>query len=87
MSTLRRLGDAGVDDSDVHETISRSLEFFERVEHLRSAGVLPVDVLRRAFGPVLEVQFADPRFRQVIRQDVHQQSGGAAARRTPPGAR
>jgi hypothetical protein len=72
MTAVRRLGEAGAENLGVHETISRSLEFFERIEHLRSAGVLPLDVLTRALGPVLEVQLADPRFQAVIQQDVRQ---------------
>jgi hypothetical protein len=72
MTAVRRLGQAGGKDPAVDDTISRALEFFERIEHLRSAGVLPLDVLARAFGPVLHAQLADARFQAVIGQDVGQ---------------
>lgn len=70
MTAVRLLGPET--DAAAHETIVRYLEFFERVEHLRSAGVLPADVLRRAFGPVLTAHLADPRFRRIIEQDAGQ---------------
>jgi hypothetical protein len=66
------LGGASPDDETAAETIVRYLEFFERVEHLRSAGVLPSNVLRRAFGRILDAHLADPRFRRVIEQDASQ---------------
>ena len=47
MLAVRWLGDMDTGDAETRETISRYLEFFERVEHLRSAGVLPATVLRR----------------------------------------
>ena len=72
MAAVRLLGGASTDDETAAETIVRYLEFFERVEHLRSAGVLPSNVLRRAFGPVLDAHLADPRFRRVIEQDASQ---------------
>ena len=72
MSAVRRLGDRGADEAEVRETISRYLEFFERVEHLRGAGVLPAKVLRRAFGPALAAHLADPRFERVIQQDARE---------------
>lgn len=72
MSAVRRLGNRDVGDVEVRETISRYLEFFERVEHLRAAGVLPAAVLRRAFGPALVSHLADPRFDQVIQHDAQQ---------------
>ncbi|WP_159014561.1 hypothetical protein [Acidisoma sp. S159] len=71
MAAVRLLGGASTDETAA-ETIVRYLEFFERVEHLRSAGVLPSNVLRRAFGPVLDAHLADPRFRRVIEQDASQ---------------
>jgi hypothetical protein len=71
MAAVRLLGGASTDETAA-ETIVRYLEFFERVEHLRSAGVLPSNVLRRAFGPVLDAHLADPRFRRVIEQDTSQ---------------
>jgi hypothetical protein len=72
MSAVRQLGNRNTDDAEARETISRYLEFFERVEHLRSAGVLPATVLRRAFGPALVAHLADPRFERVIQQDARQ---------------
>ena len=72
MLAVRRLGDMDIDDAETRETISRYLEFFERVEHLRSAGVLPATVLRRAFGPALVAHLADPRFAEMIQQDPRQ---------------
>lgn len=54
------------------DAVTRFLEFFERVEHLRGAGVLPGDVLARAIGPVLSAHLADPRFRRVIDEDIRQ---------------
>jgi hypothetical protein len=71
MAAVRLLGGASTDETAA-ETIVRYLEFFERVEHLRSAGVLPSNVLRRAFRPVLDAHLADPRFRRVIEQDASQ---------------
>jgi hypothetical protein len=71
-AAMRRLGDKGIEDSTAHETISQCLEFFERIEHLRSAGVLPMPVLRRAFGGVLDSILADPRVVTVIKRDEHQ---------------
>ena len=47
-------------------------EFFERIEHLRSAGVLPMPVLRRAFGGVLDAILADPRVTILIKRDERQ---------------
>ena len=70
MAAVRPLEGAQADDETTRETIVSYLEFFERVEHLRSAGVLPADVLRRAFGPVLDAHLADPRFRRVIEKDT-----------------
>jgi hypothetical protein len=72
MAAVRRMGDGDTDCAPVLDTIGRYLEFFERVEHLRSAGVLPETVLRRAFGPALNAHLADPRFAAVIRQDARQ---------------
>ena len=72
MAAVRQLGSTGIEDSHARETISRCLEFFERIEHLRSAGVIPAAVLRRAFGNALEGHLADPRFAEVIHQDTRQ---------------
>jgi hypothetical protein len=72
MTAVRQLGDEKAEDAVVRETIGRYLEFFERIEHLRAAGVLPTAVLRRAFGPALESHLADPRFTQVIQQEARQ---------------
>jgi hypothetical protein len=72
MAAVRLLGGARADDETAGDTIVRYLEFFERVEHLRSVGVLPSNVLRRAFGPVLNAHLADPRFRRIIEQDASQ---------------
>ncbi len=72
MAAVRTLGAGPVEDGGARETILRYLEFLERVEHLRAAGVLPVAVLRRAFGPVLAAHLADPRFRAVVEQDPRQ---------------
>ena len=72
MAAVRQIGDANADSALVRETISRYLEFFERIEHLRGAGVLPEGVLRRAFGPALQAHLADPRFAAVIQQDPRQ---------------
>lgn len=72
MAAIRLLREPSPDAAAARETIVRYLEFFERVEHLRGAGVLPTDVLSRAFGPVLDTHLADPRFRQVIEQSPRQ---------------
>jgi hypothetical protein len=74
LAAMRQLGEKGIEDPTARETISRCLEFFERIEHLRSAGVLPLPVLRRAFGRVLEVFLADPRVAAVIQEDARQHS-------------
>jgi hypothetical protein len=68
MAAVRQLGDGRVDDTNVRETVNRCLDFFERVEHMRSAGVIPTAVLRRAFGNALDTQLADPRFTLLIEQ-------------------
>lgn len=72
MAAVRQVGSAACGDQTALEVISRCLEFFERIEHLRRAGVLPAGVLRRAFGRALGAYLADPRFADVIRQDARQ---------------
>jgi hypothetical protein len=72
MAAVRKLGDRSIDDPEVREGISNCLDFFERIEHMRSAGVIPANVLRRGFGYALETHLADPRFAEVIRQDRRQ---------------
>lgn len=69
-TAIRRLGTKN--DDEAYEAVRRHLEFFERVEHLRMAGVLPADVLRRAFGTMLPGYLADPRFRAVLEKEVGQ---------------
>jgi hypothetical protein len=71
-AAMRRLGDKPVEDPAALDTISLCLEFFERIEHLRSAGVLPMPILRRAFGGVLDAILADPRVVTVIKRDERQ---------------
>ena len=70
MAAVRPLEAARADDETASETIVRYLEFLKRVEHLRSAGVLPGDVMRRAFGPGLDAHPADPRFRRIVEKDA-----------------
>jgi uncharacterized protein (DUF2342 family) len=72
IATVRKLGDKSVADTQVRDGVCGCLDFFERVEHMRSAGVMPTKVLRRAFGYALETHLADPRFFEVIQQDVRQ---------------
>jgi hypothetical protein len=72
MMAIRQLGGAEVEDAHVRETIARCLEFFERVEHMRSAGVISAAVLRRAFGNALKTHLADPRFVEVIQRNPRQ---------------
>ena len=72
MAAVRLLGNWSPDDPEARETVVRYLEFLERVEHLRAAGVVPVAVLRRSFGPVLAAHLADPRIRVVVDGDPRQ---------------
>ncbi len=72
MAAVRKLGDRGIEDPLAFETISSCLDFFERVEHLRSAGVIPANVLRRAFGYALQSQLADPRFAELIQKNARE---------------
>jgi hypothetical protein len=72
LAAIRQLGNKDVEDAIVGETISRCLEFFERIEHLRRAGVLPTPILRRAFGNALAAVLADHRVAAVIQQDARQ---------------
>jgi hypothetical protein len=51
MSSVRRVDERDAGDPELKETLIRFLEFFERIEHLRLAGMLPLSVLQRAFGP------------------------------------
>jgi hypothetical protein len=71
-AAMRRFGDKPIEDPGTLETITLCLEFFERIEHLRSAGVLPMPILRRAFGGVLDTILADPRVVTVINRDKRQ---------------
>ncbi len=71
MAAIRHLGDRGIEEPECRETVTRCLEFFERIEHLRSAGMVPADALRRAFGQVLQAYLADPRFAAIIGQNPH----------------
>jgi hypothetical protein len=66
MAAVRQLGDRGAEDPEARETIARCLEFFERIEHLRNAGVLPIPALRPAFGGVLRGYLKDRRFADMI---------------------
>ena len=72
MAAVRMLGATGIADPNAFETISRCLDFFERVEHLRSAGVIPASILRRAFGYALQSQLSDPRFAELIRLNTRE---------------
>jgi len=72
LAAVRQLGGKGAEDATARETVGRCLEFFERIEHLHSAGILPATVLRRAFGKPLQALLADPRFAGIIRQDTRQ---------------
>jgi hypothetical protein len=69
MAGIGQLGDRAAGDPVIEQTIDACLNFFERVEHLRRAGVLPQDVLQRAFGKLLAAYLADPRFIAVIRRN------------------
>jgi hypothetical protein len=69
MAAIRELDQRPADDPVVEKTIDDCLNFFERVEHLRAAGLLPEAVLKRAFGNLLTSYLADPRFVAVIRQN------------------
>jgi hypothetical protein len=72
MAALSQLGERDADHAEVQAAVGRCLEFYERVEHLRSAGMVPSGALRRAFGNALSAHLADPRFVAVMRQDARQ---------------
>ena len=79
-TAVRRLGESDAPEATDPEPIRRYLEFFERVEHLRSAGVLPLGVLTRGFGPALRAHLRDPRFARGPAGGCRRVRGSAAAR-------
>ena len=72
LAAIQRLDEMPVGDPAIREKIVRCLEFYERIEHLRRAGVVQAAMLRSAFGNALRAHLDDPRFVDIIRQAPHQ---------------
>ena len=72
LAAIQQVDEMTVDDPASRDTIVRCLEFYERIEHLRRAGVVQAAVLRSAFGNALRAHLHDPRFVDIIRQAPHQ---------------
>ena len=72
LAAIQHLDEMSADDPARSDTIVRCLEFYERIEHLRRAGVVQAAVLRNAFGNALRAHLHDARFIAIIRQAPHQ---------------